>query len=340
MRLDYKLLWFDDQLQQITPFTARIASAISRLGFEPHIDLRIVTGDVENPLADIPSQNDVDLVLMDYKLGGQHNGAELAKQIRRSYRDTDIIFYSSEPASTLRRLIFDKGIDGVFCSSRVDLTDRATGVINGQLRRILDLNHMRGIVMAATSDLDHAMIECLEMVQAIVYAGDSKEFALGVSTKIADAMRSKAKQIEELGQKGKTSKLLREPSFGAALRLSVLTEEIAKLAAQIREPYRIDQLASYHTDVITPRNDFAHRKAAVIDGVLVLEGRTEPLNHETLKAMRLRLLEHSDNFGGLLSLLRELADASGEKAVSENVAIIENTMEQVTASALAAEVSK
>ncbi len=60
-----------------------------------------------------------------------------------TFQHTDIVFYSSEPPKTLRELIFKKDIDGVFCANRDHLSDRANGIIQGQLRRILDLNHMR-----------------------------------------------------------------------------------------------------------------------------------------------------------------------------------------------------
>lgn len=327
MQLDYNILWFDDQEGTIRPFVDRISGIISRLGFEPRVDLRIVTADSGEPLAGLPDHS-VDLVLMDWKLGGGHDGAVLARKVRSAFRDTDIVFYSSEPASTLRRLIFDQGIDGVFCVNREHLSDRANGIIQGQLRRVLDLNHMRGIVMAATSDLDLGMVDCLEVIQKILHPGEqSATFAGSIAGRVAKALRKKAEEVEGFGAKGKFAKLLKEPSFGAALRLEVLQEEVAKLADRVAEPHLLERLGRYHVDVITPRNDFAHRKAQVVGGKLVLEGREQPLDQESMKALRLRLLEHSDNLRGLLTMLGELAAAAGEPELAEGIAAIEEAVQ-------------
>jgi DNA-binding NarL/FixJ family response regulator len=322
MQLDYRILWFDDQPQAIRPFVERVSGIISRLGFVPNVDLRIITADVVEPLANLPTLG-VDLVLMDWKLGGRHDGADLSRKVRQTFRDTDIIFYSSETKATLRELIFRQDIDGVYCCSREHLTDRANGIIQGQLRRILDLNHMRGIVMAATSDLDHGMIQCLEVVQAIAYGDGGNDFSMGVAAQVADSLRKKAGEVEGLGAKGKVAKLLREPAFGPALRLKILQDEVSKLADRLTEPHRIEQLGTYHRDVITPRNDFAHRKAELKDGKLVLEGRDQALDHESMRALRLRLLDHADNLRGLLSLLTEIASAAGKPELAGEIAAVE-----------------
>jgi CheY-like chemotaxis protein len=337
MQLDYRILWFDDQPDNINPSVERVRGMIARLGFEPRIDLRIITAEVQDPLANLPDQSEVDLVLMDWKLGGGHDGADLARKLRRTFQHTDIVFYSSEATKTLRELIFKQDIDGVFCANRDHLSDRANGIIQGQLRRVLDLNHMRGIVMAATSDLDLGMIDCLEVVQKILYVGDEAvaAYAHEIAARISKSMRSKADDIDELGKKGKLTKLLREPSFGATLRLQVLQEEIAKLADKLTEQHVVEGLGKYQAEVIAPRNDFAHRKAHLKDGKLHLEGRDDPLDHESMKALRLRLLAHADNLRGLLSTLHELAGAAGEPALAKEIAKVEAVVEEAAEAAAA-----
>ena len=327
MQLQYRILWLDDQEQAIRPFITRVQGIVSRLGFEPEIDFRVVTADVVNPLAGINQNEGYDLVLMDWKLGGKHDGAVLARRLRQMFRDTDIIFYSSEPAASLRKLIFDQNIDGVFCVAREHLSDRANGIVHGQLRRVLDLNHMRGIVMAATSDLDQGMIECLGVVQQVLYPADSAaQFASQIGKMVSDSLRKKADEIEKLGAKGKLSKLLKDPAFGASLRLKILVDEITKLSDKLNEPHLMDRLGRYQEDVIAPRNDFAHRKAEVRDGKLVLEGRENPIDHDTMRSLRLRLLDHYDNLRGLLSMLGELANNVGETALADQIAAVEEAV--------------
>lgn len=327
MQLEYNILWFDDQPGPITPFVERVKGMISRLGFEPKIDLRVVDGQSGDPLATLPTYG-LDLVLMDYKLGGGHDGATLARRLRQSFRDTDVVFYSSVSAKELRRLIFEQDIDGIFSVSREHLTDRVNGIIQGQLRRMLDLNHMRGLVMAATSDLDMAMVECLEVVQQILHPGNgAAAFAEAIAQRVSEGLRRKANEIDGLGRKKQLAKLLREPSFGAYLRWEVLKEEVVKLADKVSERQFIDHLDKYNTDVIGPRNDFAHRKAVVRDGKLLLEGRDQPLDQDSMRALRLRILDHSDNLRGLLVILRELAEDVGEVALAQQIEVMEAAVE-------------
>lgn len=309
MLLEYRILWFEDQLPNIMPFRDNIFGAISRLGFLPKIEIREVVADGDDPLANLPSARDVDLVMMDWKLGGGHDGARLAKRLRTIYRDADMVFYSSESAKKLRELIFAQDIDGVFCVTRTGLTDRTMGIVHSQLRKMLDLNHMRGIVMAATSDLDHSIIECLEQVENLIGESDKAAFIEGIGTKISKSLLSKAGEIQELVRKGRLDKLLREPSFGAALRLAILQEEISKVKDRIAESHLLERLALYHEEVITPRNDFAHRRAVMKGNELVLEGRTSPFNQAEMISLRLKLLSHSDNLSGLVSILSELLEA-------------------------------
>lgn len=328
MKLEYRILWFDDQPANNKPYEDTIRNSLARLGFEPQIDLRVVVAGCSDPLSNLPAQHDVDLVLMDWKLGGGHDGATLARRLRQTFRDTDIVFYSSEVPKNLRKLIFEQDIDGVYCFHRTNLTERTMGLIRAQMRKVLDLNHMRGIVMAATSDLDQAMIQCLEVVQSVVYPNAAEAFAASIGAQVAESLRKKADDIDKLVTKGKLQKLLHEPAFGAALRLTVLQAEIKKLADRINEVHLLESLSRYHADVITPRNDFAHRRAVIQAGKLTLEGRTEPFDQDGMIALRLKLLSHSENLKALLSLLREMAGAAGEPALAAKIADVQQVIEE------------
>ena len=197
MRLDYKILWFEDQPSNIAPSVANIKNELEALGFIPNIDLRVVDGR-RDPLEDLPPQRDVDLVLMDYMLGGGYDGASLSKRVRQVFKYTDIVFYSSEAQSRLRKHIFDQGLDGVHCCHRENLSDDTLSFVHTQMRKVLDLNHMRGIVMATTSDLDHAMIDCLGVVHELAYPGNANAFATSISTNSAATSYCRSEKSEPL----------------------------------------------------------------------------------------------------------------------------------------------
>ena len=307
MRLEYRILWFDDQPANTRYHRDRISSALSRFGFDPRIETPNIPPVGSDPFAGLPSAHEVDLILMDWKLGGGQNGAALARSLRQSFRDTDIVFYSSETPHRLRELIFQQEIDGVHCFGRTTLCDRTIGLIKSQMRKVMDLNHMRGIVMAATSDLDQDMIACLEVLQAVSYPDEPAAFAADISEKVSYALRRKAEEVDRMGRNGRLAKLLHEPSFGSAMRLAVLQAEMAKLGARINEAHLLEGLGRYQGEVIGPRNDFAHRRAVVEAGRLVLEGREQVFDQDSMATLRLTLLNHADNLRALLSLLREMA---------------------------------
>lgn len=305
MQLEYRILWFEDQPRNVAPMRDNIQDGLEDLGFLPRIDIRQVVSGGPDPLADLPEQRDVDLVLMDWQLGNL-DGAQLSRRVRRVFEYTDIVFYSAVDAKHLRKLIFDQDIDGVHCCQRMNLSENTLGIIRTQMHKVLDLNHMRGIVMATTSDLEHAMIECLGLIQPVAYP-DAQEFAGVISKRVSEELRKKAEKIEEIGRKkSKFRKLIEDPNFNAALRLEMLQSELAKLQKKEHEPH-LEKLASYLREVITPRNDFAHRRAEVVGGELRLKGRSDAFTQETMIALRLRLLDHKSNLGSLLELLRAAA---------------------------------
>lgn len=52
-------------------------------------------------------------------------------------------------------------VQGVFASHRNDLPDIVEGVFENLVRKVLDIDHSRGIVMGATSDIDQIINDLL-----------------------------------------------------------------------------------------------------------------------------------------------------------------------------------
>jgi DNA-binding response OmpR family regulator len=329
MQLEYRILWFEDQVEQVQPAAARIRDALARLGFEPKITFREVVAATPNPAANLPSQSEVDLILVDWKLGGGQTGDDLARRVRATHRDTEIVFYSSESQKKLRDLIHAQNIDGVRCVNRPNISDRVIGIIHSQLRRILDLNHMRGIVMAATSDLDYTILECLKAVQKVSYPNNPETLAAAIAERVAPRLEYKAKEIRKLGENGRLDKLFKEPFFGSDLRHATLKEELTKLADQIEETHLLEAIEQYPVDVIRPRNVFAHQRAQLVDGKLIIGGYPNGLDQMGMTALRLKLASHHSCLAALLTLLLEMATETGGTALAAHVAAVEHAAEQI-----------
>ena len=103
----------------------------------------------------------IDLVLMDYDLGPGRKGDEGLSEVRAIFPYKDIIFYSCFSPAELMQKASIKDIQGIFASHRNDLPDMVVGVFENLVRKVLDIDHSRGIVMGASSDIDQLVNELL-----------------------------------------------------------------------------------------------------------------------------------------------------------------------------------
>jgi len=302
MKLEYHILWFEDQPKNVEPMVQTIQEGVEDLGFTPRIDLRKVESAGQDPLTNLPHHRDLDLVLMDWNLGDQ-DGAVLSRRVRAVFQYTDIVFYSAASTSELRRRIFDQGIDGVHCCARENLSDSTLHIIETQMHKILDVNHMRGIVIATVSDLEHQIMNCLKLLQPLAYPSNSADFAKAISVKIVKDLSKKITKVESLGTEGNYQALITDFSFNAGLRLQFLQKELQRLARVDHVPH-LETLGRFLKEVVHPRNDLAHRPAVVRDGELHLEGRESPYTQRTMTDLRILLLKHVENLHNLLGLLQ------------------------------------
>jgi len=197
MRIKYKIYWFEDD--NIWLSNSRVIEGISEirkyledeLGFQTDITF-FIEKELSNTrnfrlkklLDDYPEKCrivklgnykddnlkkigffNVDLVLMDYNLGSE-KGNNVINYIRNDQNDiyTDILFYSQNESEKELREKSDK--DGLYCSERTELfsEDKIKKVIKTTIRKTQELNNLRGLVMAETSELDEMVKEILKLV--------------------------------------------------------------------------------------------------------------------------------------------------------------------------------
>ncbi len=108
--------------------------------------------------------NAYDLILMDLNLDSQPSGDQLIKKIRDNGIYTDVIFYSSGGLKTIKQKAHDLNLEGVYFSGRdsAQFVEKVCKVIETTIRKVQDLNNLRGLVMAEVSELDALMQNILE----------------------------------------------------------------------------------------------------------------------------------------------------------------------------------
>ena len=158
MKIEYHILWFEDQVRWLNSIKSRLSNFLEDLGFELIVTKEINGDNVDELLKKIDNkQMDVDLILMDFKLSSNDKGNVLIDKIRKNELFTEIIFYSQ--SGDVRNEV--NNLEGVYFSDRRTFFNKTTKVINNSIKKIQDVNNMRGLVIAETSELDVKLMDII-----------------------------------------------------------------------------------------------------------------------------------------------------------------------------------
>ncbi|MCK4795956.1 MAG: response regulator [Spirochaetes bacterium] len=152
MDLKYEILLFEDDSDYVDSIERLLDDYLDGLGFKLVLNVE----DDGTHLDELISNDNWNLILMDYNLRSSDKGDELIKQIRSHELYTEIIFYSD--AHDFEDEIRSDLIDGVyFARGRRNLIEKVKKVIDVTLKKNQDVNNMRGLVIAETIDIESKM---------------------------------------------------------------------------------------------------------------------------------------------------------------------------------------
>jgi CheY-like chemotaxis protein len=266
MRIDFNVLWVDDQPDHITAQIQAIDRHMEEEGFHFNPALCRSPADLDGKIGDQIFNDEVDLVLVDWDLGQQLQGQDVLEAIRERVPYKDVVFYSAQtPVSTLRQLAFEKGIEGVYCASREDLVEEVLGVFESLVKKVLDLDHARGIVMGATSDIDHMVNECLTAMHDLL---DD----VGRQKMVEDALERINERTDELAHR--VTQLKSAPTMAALFEAHMIftaNDRLRILSRLLKQQFKNHgttrkSVVDYIEQVVPSRNELGHL-------VLVPEGR-------------------------------------------------------------------
>lgn len=304
MNLDYSVLWIDDRPKQVSDVIEHIKVRLARKGFDLKVDS--LSDDISDKiLRKRIRNNSYDLLVVDFKMpDGERNGDELIRVLRTLSDSTDIVFYSSENASSLRKRI---DVDGVYCANRVNLKERLEQVIHSTIKKVLDLNSMRGISLSQLADFDHLIDEAIELgYQKLVEQGKQE----GIIDKICETAGTYHYKTHE-----KIIKMKREDDIAAYTSLLTsnpkftILNEVAKRLDNEDVDRCLARLERYEEAIISPRNKLAHAMQKTIrDGSYILESRKREIkfSEEDFTSIRINLLEFRDNFKFLNKIISDV----------------------------------
>lgn len=303
MRLDFNVLWVDDQPASVANQIKSIASQMAAEGFEFKPRQCTTLEQVEAVISEDVFTDEVDLILVDWDLGNGAHGEDAIERIRETVQYKDVVFYSGQSSVVeLRQKAFDKKLEGVYCASREGLVDEVVGVFDSLIKKVLDLDHTRGIVMGATSDIDYMVNTCLTLAHGKLDEGGKAKFVEEALKRVNDQVKNIAKQGE---------KLQAAPSVEALFKAHMLftSDNRLRMLASIlsRDEFKayavgVETVRVYREDVVGERNTLGH-------AVLVPEGKPNSViddignvvGLDEMRELRKRILTLRADFRTLLN---------------------------------------
>lgn len=297
MRLSFSILWFDDSEDYFDSLNlAPLKKEISSWGFTPIVDTVTTAKD----FTDRSPFKTYDLILVDRNLEDYEKGEEFIANLRSNAIYTEVIFYTTRDANDLWELIRKHQLEGVFVSSRNEIFEKISKIGPQLIRKVLDLENMRGIVMAEVGELDHL----LEEIIAIGFENLQLEHQQAIYNDFHD------NASKQHGQTSEALKLFREnPETTVMLSLcdsskrwrnfNILRKRHDKLKGR-------PKLGNYEGDILEPRNFLAHGKPELDEkgGHLFRHnGKVYHFSDETSLELRLRILKYKHEFSNIKDLL-------------------------------------
>jgi hypothetical protein len=177
------------------------------------------------------------------------------------------------------------------------------GVFEALVKKVLDLDHTRGIVMGATSDIDHMTLACLAAIDGAGGEDEKKELLKKAKKLIGETLKNLEKKARELDSAtGVAAMLEAHALFTANDRLRVLNTVLENTKYDEHDALRVG-LKSYIRDIVPKRNELGHM-------MLVPAGKPSELVDSAGKPVTLQEMRELRKF--LLSFrseFRKLRDA-------------------------------
>lgn len=302
MRLDFNVLWVDDQAEELDGTREALIRKFIPKGFQLNPTFCATVSEVESKLADDVFSDEIDLVLVDWELGGGDKGQYAIETIRETIPYKDIIFYSAKTnTEELRKLAYDLKLDGVYFTNRNDLVHEVDGVFESLVKKTLDLDHIRGIVMGATSDIEHMVRETLQMAHSKCSPAEQTAILEEMIELLDKKLPSLQKSIEKLKANPSVAAILAAHRTFTANDGARILKRVLGTPAFAQQTSYSDKVSIYIERVVPRRNDLGHK-------VLSPEGRPtgiaggsleELISFEEMIELRKQLLELRESFRGL-----------------------------------------
>lgn len=257
MDLKYKLLWIENDADWAASIEEDIQEMIEGFGFQ--FDKKLI------PKQQDLNYNEYDLILMDLNLADGNSGDLLIQKIRGLGVYTDVVFYTAGGYSKIKEKVQDLGLEGVYFSDRdIDsFLNKVKSVVLTTIKKVQDLNNLRGLVMAEVSELDAQMEEIIKLYYTTsermekFHKHVTKDRENTIHTRLVHDNKEKCdKECKLFWRSKKINEIILESSQRAHA-INLILKEIDK------DNHIFDKSEGcfceiYHKKIIETRNNLAH----------------------------------------------------------------------------------
>ena len=286
MKIEYKILWLEDDISWLRVPKNRIEREIESYGFIPLINT-INDCDLTKM-----KYNDYDLILVDYNLncGSENRGNNILTLLRNRKILADAIFYSNTDIATLYEKVKQDKISNVSIFDRAvfndENIDQIYEIITYYLKKDLDLNSMRGIMMSEVAKFDNKIWDILSKITDV----ESLIPYVRCRTKIQKT------DFDNMSNEVLREKLISKNDSTAFLTSSMRSKLLKNLIKKMSKDSDVynssyESLKVFYDEIIKERNALAHRENLMDD------------DEEKFKLIRKNIIKHKKSFDELIKLL-------------------------------------
>lgn len=299
MRLTFSVLWFDDNEDYFDSIDLEpLEEEISSWGFHPEI-IPVSTAEEFNAYSPFDQH---DVIVVDRNLEGYEDGQKFIKNIRNNEVFTEIIFYTAGEASTLWDAIRKEELEGIFVAGKKSILPKIGKVGRQSVRKILDLENIRGIVMAEVGELDYLLDEIITLGLSDLPDEKQRLFFDKFCTGAKDQQKADVCRLQEFIDSPKIDTML---SFCDSNKRWGSFNRLRKEHPKLNDK---PKLGDYVIQILNPRNFLAHgRPTKDENGGLLFSYRGKEFLFNDAIGVQLRkeILRYKREFREIILLLKE-----------------------------------
>lgn len=190
-----------------------------------------------------------DLIVVDYNLAEGQFWQDIIESIRNEEFYREILFYSWDGENALRDLV--KHLDWVYCASKDSCRGKLKGLITNTIRKTQDINNLRGLIMAETSEIDDVI---KKIIKNIAKTDIESWKIVQRKDKLKKYYQQCIKDIEKFNLPEDFDKFVDSKYFSAFFAYRTLKSFIQESLSEEEK----EKLNSYLAEIIEPRNNFGH----------------------------------------------------------------------------------